>query len=185
MSPLILSHVQRARTHSAIRSFRSVLTSTGCVRAVLLQVNLLLPLVDGTETLALCLGLLPESLLESLFLLFLNLIREHNRWDRLPSWLAMFLVLVVTAELREFLVRARGGAVRLIQVRIQDGEWSWPERRARFKKGWLMFLIIYGTKTNLSYLTNTMYICDDGVFDCVGEWWMTFDLFSMTVCYDR
>ncbi|CAB1314671.1 unnamed protein product [Coregonus sp. 'balchen'] len=32
----------------------------------------------------------------------------------------MFLVLVVTPELREFLARARGGAVRLIQVRIQD-----------------------------------------------------------------
>jgi hypothetical protein len=34
----------------------------------------------------------------------------------------MFLVLVVTPELREFLARARGGAVRLIKVRIQDGE---------------------------------------------------------------
>lgn len=32
----------------------------------------------------------------------------------------MFLVLVVTPELREFLARARGGAVRLIQVLIQD-----------------------------------------------------------------
>ncbi|XP_036839180.1 twinfilin-2 isoform X1 [Oncorhynchus mykiss] len=32
----------------------------------------------------------------------------------------MFLVLVVTPELREFLARARGGAVRLIKVRIQD-----------------------------------------------------------------
>ncbi|KAM6980250.1 twinfilin-2 isoform 1-T1 [Aplochiton taeniatus] len=32
----------------------------------------------------------------------------------------MFLVLVVTPELREFLARARGGAVRLIQVLIQN-----------------------------------------------------------------
>uniref|UniRef100_A0A3P8XII6 Twinfilin actin-binding protein 2a n=1 Tax=Esox lucius TaxID=8010 RepID=A0A3P8XII6_ESOLU len=32
----------------------------------------------------------------------------------------MFLVLVVTPELREFLARARGGAVRLIQVQIQN-----------------------------------------------------------------
>nr|XP_061814046.1 twinfilin-2-like [Nerophis lumbriciformis] len=32
----------------------------------------------------------------------------------------MFLALVVTPELREFLARARGGAVRLIKVRIQD-----------------------------------------------------------------
>ncbi|XP_051931986.1 twinfilin-2 [Hippocampus zosterae] len=32
----------------------------------------------------------------------------------------MFLALVVTPELREFLVQARGGAVRLIKVRIQD-----------------------------------------------------------------
>ncbi|XP_062419806.1 twinfilin-2 isoform X3 [Pungitius pungitius] len=32
----------------------------------------------------------------------------------------MFLSLVVTLELRDFLARARGGAVRLIQVRIQD-----------------------------------------------------------------
>lgn len=32
----------------------------------------------------------------------------------------MFLALVVTPELREFLARARGGALRLIKVRIQD-----------------------------------------------------------------
>uniref|UniRef100_A0A4W5LGI2 Twinfilin actin-binding protein 2a n=1 Tax=Hucho hucho TaxID=62062 RepID=A0A4W5LGI2_9TELE len=32
----------------------------------------------------------------------------------------MFLVLIVTPELREFLARARGGAIRLIQVRLQD-----------------------------------------------------------------
>ena len=38
-------------------------------------------------------------------------------------WPAMFLALVVTPELREFLARAKGGAVRLIKVRIQDGEW--------------------------------------------------------------
>lgn len=38
-------------------------------------------------------------------------------------WPAMFLALVMTPELREFLARARGGAVRFIKVRIQDGEW--------------------------------------------------------------
>ncbi|XP_061640702.1 twinfilin-2 isoform X1 [Phyllopteryx taeniolatus] len=32
----------------------------------------------------------------------------------------MFLALVVTPELKEFLARARGGAVRLLKVRIQD-----------------------------------------------------------------
>ena len=37
----------------------------------------------------------------------------------------MFLVLVVTDELREFLVRARSGAaIRIIQVLIRDGECS-------------------------------------------------------------
>ena len=52
-------------------------------------------------------------------------------------WPTMFLALVVTPELREFLARARGGAGRLIKVCIQDGEWprtvelskmgiSWP-----------------------------------------------------------
>lgn len=39
-------------------------------------------------------------------------------------WLAMFLVLVVTPELREFLARARCGAVRLLKVCIRDGEWA-------------------------------------------------------------
>lgn len=39
-------------------------------------------------------------------------------------WPAMFLVLVVTEELREFLARARSGAGRLIQVLIRDGEWA-------------------------------------------------------------
>jgi len=34
----------------------------------------------------------------------------------------MFLALVVTPELRQFLARARGGAVRLIKVCIEDGE---------------------------------------------------------------
>lgn len=38
-------------------------------------------------------------------------------------WPTMFLALVVTPELRDFLARARGGAVRLIKVRIRDGEW--------------------------------------------------------------
>lgn len=42
-------------------------------------------------------------------------------------WPAMFLALVVTPELREFLARARGGAVRFIKVRIQDGEWHMTE----------------------------------------------------------
>lgn len=36
----------------------------------------------------------------------------------------MFLALVVTPELREFLARARCGAVRLIKVCIQEGEWT-------------------------------------------------------------
>lgn len=41
----------------------------------------------------------------------------------------MFLVLVVTDELREFLVRARSGAaIRIIQVLIRDGEWSSQRR---------------------------------------------------------
>ncbi|XP_041673477.1 twinfilin-2 isoform X2 [Cheilinus undulatus] len=45
----------------------------------------------------------------------------------------MFLALVVTPELRDFLARARGGAVRLIKVRIQDeqlvlGAYREPER---------------------------------------------------------
>lgn len=39
-------------------------------------------------------------------------------------WLAMFLALVVTPELREFLARARCGAVRLLKVCIRDGEWA-------------------------------------------------------------
>lgn len=39
-------------------------------------------------------------------------------------WLAMFLVLVVTPELREFLARARCGAVRLLKVCIREGEWA-------------------------------------------------------------
>lgn len=34
----------------------------------------------------------------------------------------MFLVLVVTDELRQFLVRARSGTGRLIQVLIRDGK---------------------------------------------------------------
>lgn len=38
-------------------------------------------------------------------------------------WLAMFLALVVTPELRDFLARARRGVLRLIKVCIQDGEW--------------------------------------------------------------
>ncbi|XP_037108313.1 twinfilin-2 isoform X1 [Syngnathus acus] len=46
----------------------------------------------------------------------------------------MFLALVVTPELREFLARARGGALRLIKVRIQDeqlvlGAYREPEQR--------------------------------------------------------
>lgn len=41
-----------------------------------------------------------------------------------PHWPAMFLVLVVTEELREFLARARSGTGRLIQVLIRDGEWA-------------------------------------------------------------
>ncbi|GAA6221976.1 twinfilin-2 [Lates japonicus] len=45
----------------------------------------------------------------------------------------MFLALVVTPELREFLARARGGAARLIKVRIQDeqlvlGAYREPEK---------------------------------------------------------
>nr|XP_029132135.1 twinfilin-2 isoform X2 [Labrus bergylta] len=45
----------------------------------------------------------------------------------------MFLALVVTPELRNFLARARGGGVRLIKVRIQDeqlvlGAYREPER---------------------------------------------------------
>lgn len=36
----------------------------------------------------------------------------------------MFLALVVTPELREFLARARCGAVRLIKVCILEGKWN-------------------------------------------------------------
>lgn len=61
--------------------------------------------------------------------------RQAGRRDR---WPAMFLALVVTPELREFLARARGGAVRLIKVRIQDGEWP---KGVRISVLWLWWVV--------------------------------------------
>ncbi|XP_007550363.1 PREDICTED: twinfilin-2 isoform X2 [Poecilia mexicana] len=44
----------------------------------------------------------------------------YPRREKDPTLPAMFLALVVTPELRQFLARARGGAARLIKVCIQD-----------------------------------------------------------------
>lgn len=116
--PLILSHSLKDLIHSR-SDFRHL--DQRFVTQTLSA--LLLP-----QVIPLCLSLsglnLHRSLWDLAWLYRLSTPPPYStrRVGQTSCWPTMFLVLVVTPELREFLARARGGAVRLIKVRIQDGE---------------------------------------------------------------
>lgn len=129
MPPLTPSHSLKESRHtqrasSAVRTVLShIIWSKGRVYNRLLWLDFGVSWLDWTP------GPVAEELQSCILIPRLSAPLLQRWAGGRDCWPAMFLALVVTPELREFLARARGGAVRLMKVRIQDGEWPWTVYR--------------------------------------------------------